>query len=139
MNDNTLIFSFFNKFKFYSLDIKTSVNVCAPTIHNDFPSAHIDNLRGIFDEYVTEWNPLRWNQDISVIKRTIKYAKKSTHKKIYHATTCTGKNGIIYSVNSLTNIFNAIVISGATPRLGIAFNEKGLDKIREAMDIAYSK
>ena len=26
MNDNTLIFSFFNKFKFYSLDIKTSSN-----------------------------------------------------------------------------------------------------------------
>ena len=122
-----------------TLNVKTSVNAGAPKIHNEFPSSHIDNLNGIFDEYVNEWNPLRWNQKVTVVKKTIKYARDVTHKKVYHETTCTVKNGKIYSVDLLSDLFSEIMIAGATPRLGISFNEKGLNKVREAMDIVYSR
>jgi hypothetical protein len=122
-----------------TLNIRTSVNAGAPKIHNEFPSSHIDNLNGIFDEYVTEWNPLRWNQRLSVVRKTIEYAREITHKKVYHATTCTDKRGKIYSVDLLADLFSIILIAGASPRLGISFYEKGLNKVREAMDIAYSR
>ena len=122
-----------------SINIRTSINAGAPTIHNEHPSAHIDNIKGIFDEYVTEWNPLRWNQKVSIIKEVIEYAKKATNKKIYHATTCTDKQGKIYPLDVLTNLFTTIISAGAIPRLGIAFNNEGLNTIGKAMEIAYSR
>lgn len=119
-----------------SIDIKTTVNACAPKIHNEYPSAHIDNLKGIFDEYLTEWNPLKWNQSVSIIKSSIEYAKRVTDKKIYHATTCTNRNREIYPIKTLSNLFRTIIASGATPRLGICFNEKGMRIIQRAFYIA---
>jgi len=115
-----------------SLDINLSINSGAPKIHNVHPEAHITKLNN-FDEYVTEWNPYRWNQPVSIIKNSITFAKELTNKKIYHATTVTDRNGNILSNDKLSSLFKHIYGAGATPRLGIGFNEKGLKLIGKAL------
>jgi hypothetical protein len=115
-------------------EIRISVNASAPTINNNRNTgANIDNLTGLFDEYVTEWNPYRWGQTTKVIERCIKAAKEVTSSKIYHATTCTDGSGKIYSENKLTELFKAIISSGATPRLGIRFPKEQLEIIKIAL------
>lgn len=118
------------------IPIKTSVNACAPKIHNEYPSANMYVLGGLFDNYVTEWNPLRWNQHPSILRRSIGYVQRITGKNGYHATTCTDKKGKIYELNDLAKLFRVILSTGAKPRLGIGFNQAGLKKVEQALWVA---
>jgi len=118
-------------------EIKISVNASAPTIHNNqYTGASIENLKGIFDEYVTEWNPYRWKQPVEIVEKCIKAAKDITNARIYHATTCTDGLGRIYSEERLSKLFAAIISNGATPRLGVRFPTEQLKIIKNALIIA---
>ena len=113
--------------------ISICVNAGAPTIHNNqFSGAHIDNLKGIFDEYLTEWNPYRWKQNVSVITRCIEYARQTVNGRLLHATTATTRKGKMYSFDQYVALFAAIAIGGATPRLGIGFPPEQLKIIGDA-------
>jgi len=123
--------------KDYNQNIKIGVNAGAPTIHNNkFSGAHIDNLKGIFDEYITEWNPYRWNQNVKNVSRCIKYAKNSVQGTLLHATTFTDKKGKMYSKDKYIKLFSAIIKEYASPRLGISFPEEQLRVIGDAWKTA---
>jgi hypothetical protein len=109
------------------------INASAPTIHdNRYSGGHSDNLKGIFDEYLTEWNPYRWNQDVSVVSRCIDYAAGIVNGRLLHATTATNRLGKMYTIEQYVRLFSAILNGGATPRLGIGFPEKQLRIIGDA-------
>jgi hypothetical protein len=108
-------------------DVALGINASAPTIHNDHPRSHIDELAGLFDEYVTEWNPLRWGQPPSIVGGAIDYA--SEHGRVLHATTATMK-GVVH--RGLGDLLREIVAHGATPRLGI--DPRRHPELGEALD-----
>lgn len=113
-------------------NINISVNASAPLINkNNESGGHIDNLTGIFDAYVTEWNPYRWRQPIHVLKPCLQYAKEKTRQPQYHATTCTNRKGELYTKEELINLFATIVNKEASLRLGVAL---GNEKIRTIGD-----
>jgi len=113
------------------------INASAPTIHdNRYSGGHIDNLSGIFDEYLTEWNPYRWKQDVSVVSRCIDYAAGIVKGRLLHATTATNRLGKMYTKEQYVRLFSAILNGGATPRLGIVFPEKQLRIIGDAWQSA---
>ncbi|MFP4567526.1 MAG: hydroxymethylglutaryl-CoA synthase [Candidatus Woesearchaeota archaeon] len=114
--------------------IKISINSSAPLIYNNKSSgAHITNLTNLFDEYVTEWNPYKWNQDANILKKSINYAHKLTQKRILHATTLTNKYGKMYTQKEYTHLFSTIMSAGADMRLGISFPPKQLKIIHTAL------
>ncbi len=109
------------------------INASAPTVHNNrYSGGHIDNLKGIFDEYLTEWNPYRWNQDVLVISRCLEYARETTKGRLLHASTATNRRGKMYTKEQYVRLFSAILKGGAMPRLGIGFPEKQLRIIGDA-------
>ena len=124
--------------------LKISVNASAPTIYrHSYHGAEIENLAGLFDQYVSEWNPLRMNQQVSVvtkcIERTIEIVEETEtiegvqkDAEFYHATTCTDPIGKIYPAEKLSKLFYAILNGGALPRLGVAFGNEGLGVIKNA-------
>ena len=134
--------------------VKISVNASAPGLNFDyFHGAEIDNLAGLFDQYVTEWSPHRMRQTVSFGTRCIKKAVKIVEEiesaegiedkksvdingKFYHATTCTYSSGIVIPADRLSMLFHTILEGGALPRLGIAFGDKGLGIIKEAWESA---
>ena len=125
---------FTNALKLVKSDVKISVNASAPTIHNNkYSGAHIDNLVGLFDEYVTEWNPYRWNQKSTILKNCISYAKSKTNKDVFHATTLTNRKGELYSKDEYVALFKDIFNSGANLRLGIGFSGETLSFIGSAI------
>jgi len=118
-------------------NVKISVNASAPTIYNhDYHGAEMENLANLFDEYVTEWNPFRFNQNVQTVTRCITKAKELSSGKFYHATTCTDGKRKIYSAKKLGTLFSAILKGGASPRLGVAFPIHQLDIIKEAWSLA---
>ncbi|MBT4540972.1 hypothetical protein HOC35_05655 [Candidatus Woesearchaeota archaeon] len=124
--------------------VKISINASAPTIYtHKWHGAEIDNLAGLFDQYVTEWNPLRTRQNVSVVTRCIEKAIETVEgiekiegiqqtPEFYHATTCTDGNRKVYPAEKLSGLFHAILEGGALPRLGVAFGNDGLGIIKEA-------
>jgi hypothetical protein len=132
-------------------DLKISVNVSAPTVYrHSYHGAEIENLAGLFDQYVTEWNPLRVNQQVSVVTKCVKKAIEVVEEtetveeiqknpEFYHATTCTNLSGKIYPAEKLSRLFYAILNGGALPRLGIAFPSQQLEVIKEAWESAVEK
>jgi len=129
-------------------DLKIGINASAPGIYrHSYHGAEIENLAGLFDQYVTEWNPLRVRQRASIVtncvEKTIETVEATEtfpgvqqNPEFYHATTCADPAGNIYPVNSLSRLFHAILIGGALPRLGVAFGNEGLDVIKEAWESA---
>lgn len=116
-----------------------SVNAGAPTIYNHFYNgAHITNLKKLFDEYVTEWNPYRWNQKAGVVKEIISYAKKEVKKRVLHATTATNRKGEMYSFDEYVDLFSNIHSAGAVPRLGVSFSKNQLEILGAAWEKAKS-
>jgi len=115
-------------------ELRLAVNASAPTIHdNRYNGAHIDNLAGLFDEYVTEWNPYRWRQPPTILVRSLLYAHQAVTGRLLHATTMTTRGGgRPYSLDNYTSLFSAILAGGATPRLGITFPEELLQLVGEA-------
>lgn len=128
-----------NSLKEQKPNLSITVNVGAPKIHSENTGAYIDNLTGLFDEYLTEWNPYRWNQNANAIKSSIKYAKEKTGKRVLHATTATNKKGKMYSLEEYQNVFSTIINSGATPRLGVTFPKYQLKIIESAWKFALEK
>ena len=119
--------------------LSLGVNASAPGIYNHtFNGAHISNLDSLFDEYVTEWNPLRWGGHPGIITLCIDKARGmiSTNPKFYHATTITRKNGDgknrLYDTGTLRMLFSAILAGGATPRIGCGGDKNVVQKIGEA-------
>ncbi len=109
------------------------INASAPTIHdNRYSGGHIDNLTGVFDEYLTEWNPYRWKQDVSIVSRCIEYAGKTVNGRLLHATTVTTRQGRMYAFEQYVRLFSAILKGGATPRLGVRFPPNQLRLIGDA-------
>ena len=120
--------------------ISICINAAAPTIHdNSLSGGHIDNLIGIFDEYLTEWNPYRWNQNVSIVSRCIEYAGKTVNGRLVNATTLTTRQGEMYTSDQYMKLFSSILQGGATPRLGVRFPSEQLRIIgyawRKAMDL----
>jgi hypothetical protein len=97
-------------------DIKLAINAGAPGINTDnWTGGHISNLTGLFDEYVTEWNPFYWGQSASVISESISHARSICGAKISHATTITNRTGTILTKEQLRYLFHAIVSEKAEP------------------------
>ncbi len=118
-------------------NVTFAVNAGAPGLNNDdWTGAPIRNLAGIFDEYVTEWNPYRWGQNANVIADSISKAKQITTGKFSHASTLTNRSSELLSTGAMRRLFAAILSSGADPWLSINFSTKKLDKIHEAYLVA---
>ncbi|MCB9359185.1 hypothetical protein H6503_04600 [Candidatus Woesearchaeota archaeon] len=117
-------------------DVRISVNVSAPGIYNNFSSgANIENLLGICDHYLTEWNPLRWNMPVKTIGKIVEKAKSMTDSPIYHATTCSDKGKKVYDYGTLCELFCEIYKSGAIPRVAVA----NIDIVGKALSDSYAK
>lgn len=113
--------------------MRIAVNASAPGIYSHrWRGAEIENLGGLFDEYVTEWNPFRWRQKPDVITRCVREARKRVQGKFYHATTLTDKDGKMYDTSRIADLFMAILRGGALPWLGIACPEHQISQIGEA-------
>lgn len=111
--------------------MKIAVNASAPGGNFDKTGAHISNLKGIFDEYVTEWNPYIFGSTATIVSKIISEAKSVASGKFSHASKL--KPGEkLYSHKKLVNLFSAILSQGADPWLAIHFDEEGLDKIHNA-------
>ncbi len=122
--------------------VSIGVNASAPGINNNSSSGgHIDNLSGIFDEYVTEWNPYRWNQKPEAVGRCIALAKEKVQGKLYHSTTLTKDNKLLER-EKMKSLFSAIFGAGAIPRLSIGFSLDKVvmigDELKAASDNAFS-
>lgn len=113
--------------------VTLAVNASAPGCNfNDWTGGHIDALAGLFDEYVTEWNPYRWNQSAAVVSRTIRQVKTLAEGTFSHATTVTDRNGRIYAEEKLTTLFRQLLEEGADPWLTVDFGHDGLSALHRA-------
>ena len=114
--------------------VKFAVNASAPGLNRDlWTGGHIRNLVGIFDEYVTEWNPYRWGQSASVIAQAIRSTgKEVSNGKITHAFTATTRHGDLLSQDQLQSLFEVILSNGASPWLSVHFGQKYLEQIYSA-------
>ncbi len=115
------------------------INASAPTIHdNRYSGGHIDNMKGVFEEYLTEWNPYRWKQDVSIVSKCIEYAGKTVKGRLLHATTVTNRQGRMYTKEQYVKLFSVILKGGATPRLGVGFPANQLQVIGDAFRLAWN-
>ena len=113
--------------------LRLAVNASAPGIYDHrWHGANIGNLNGLFDDYVTEWNPLRWGRSADDITRCISEAKKKAHGELYHATTLTDRSGRMYDEGRIASLFSAILDGGAKPWLGIACPEEQMKIVGKA-------
>lgn len=114
-------------------NVSLAVNASAPGCNfNTWTGGHIEALAGLFDEYVTEWNPYRWNQSATVVSRTIRQAKSFAEGTFSHASTVTDKKGRIYNEEELTVLFRHILTEGADPWLTVDFGHEGLSALHRA-------
>lgn len=113
--------------------LRLAVNASAPGIYDHrWHGANIGNLNGLFDEYVTEWNPLRWCRGVDDITKCIAEAKKKAHGESFHATTLTDSSGRMYDGGRIALLFGAILNGGAKPWLGIACPEEQMKIVGKA-------
>ena len=106
-----------------------SVNASAPSVHDAHPGGHISNPAGLFDAYVTEWNPYRWCQSVGVIGRVVDAARQYVSQPLYHATTLTGRDGKLFDEAQVRSLAHVIRSAGATPRFGMGFPPEQLVRV----------
>lgn len=114
-----------------------AVNASAPGLNHDkWSGGHLSNLADIFDEYVTEWNPYRWNQKPHVVANCLSEAKRITTGRFSHATTLTDRYGKLLSGDQIQSLFFAILSQAANPWISVNFNDRALDAIFNAYVLA---
>jgi hypothetical protein len=64
---------------------------------NNWAGVHIENLRGLFDEYANDWNPSMWNQDLEYMVNSFFDAKNASKRKFWHTTTVSDSKGSLCS------------------------------------------
>lgn len=113
-------------------NLKLAINSGAPGVNFDNPEAHISNLKGIFDEYVTEWNPFIWHQSSTKISEILSKAKAITQGRFSHATKMLVSKTELLSWEKMNNIFYSILSQGAEPWLSMHVSIESLNKINDA-------
>lgn len=113
--------------------LNLTVNASAPGLNQDhWTGGHLLHLAGIFDEYVTEWNPYRWGQPAEFIAPMLRKARSLTNGTLSHASTVTTRHGTLLSETQLSDLFKAILREGATPWLSVYLNRTALNQVYEA-------
>ena len=97
--------------------VPIGANVGAPTIHREAPAPAA--LEGVVDELVTEWNPFRWGSGVGVVRSILKATPRWPGASLFHATTCTDRQGQPIPREQLVALFAEIWAGGATPRIGV--------------------
>ncbi len=114
-------------------DIKIGVNASAPGIYSHYwHGAEIENLSGLFEEYITEWNPFVFGNEPEIVTECILKAREKVNGDFYHATTCTEEDGKPYSMDKMVALLSAILKGGALPWLCFAGPTHQVREIGEA-------
>ncbi|MBN2053256.1 hypothetical protein JW756_07160 [Candidatus Woesearchaeota archaeon] len=117
--------------------ISLGVNSSAPGIYlHAWHGAEINNFKGLFEEYITEWTPYQWGQKPEVVTKCILNARGKAEGKFYHATICKDNNKNLYPADKLSALFKAILDGGALPWLCVNASNSQLIKISEAWRIS---
>jgi hypothetical protein len=117
-----------------------AVNASAPGLNQDnWTGGHLRNLAGIFDEYVTEWNPYRWGQNAVAVAKSLSEAKHIATGRFSHASTLTTRSRKLLTRKQLRDLFVAILSQDASPWLSVYFNTAALDTISTAYVTAEDK
>jgi hypothetical protein len=120
--------------------ISFGINVSAPMIYTPkVITPKIERLKGLIDEYVTEWNPYRWNQDPDIIVDCIKHVKRNIEGRVYHATTLSNREGVLLSEERLENLFYHILKNGAGLRIGCGLSIEKISLVGTAYKKALEK